>query len=725
MKLYSVSRLDTPNIGDIYSSPKLYINYFRDSISFDIKKISSLINCKNYADYNDAGFIVGGGGLLDCDFFRYEIDLLNHIKSSALKVLWGVGLNNEVPQDINYLYAPKYPDLSNYDLIGVRDYPSRWDWVPCPSCLHEVFLSDDITPLYDVVVYSHYDNDLSNLSEYFPSEQFMSNSKDFHCVIKHLLSGSVVLTNSYHGAYWAQLLGRKVICFPTTNKFLYYKYPIPVCDPNNWKSYLKLTYVDKSITEESRTANIKFSEKVLEKIDNWNRGKNKKSYFSLVSEDVLSDHLNQTSYLNANGIDTDQNILKTLGEIAQEKVLSILTCPITKGPIDIIEIERCGYAILTGILWSPILNKIVGKIKSFQIDFIYYNGDINIEEIINQKKLGILPRIVNKNKESKYVSYFDDKIKYIGDYKKIEDESLMCIMGHGSSFEFHASGVIELQFSAHPWSGMIEISFGDIKPIIIDLYAPFMAIPKPYSLKIGNIRKLIKIKIIQEKNPNSLDRQCLFNGYKYFTEQLVPFRYERIEKHRGAPFSERFWSLLSSIPLSGILLDLGGGNRQVSDQRYINIDYAHFYEPDIIGNAIELPFRSDSVDVVYSSGVFEHISDPMKAAKEVIRVLKPGGRALICWSFMQPIHSEGQHYFNATPSGIMHAFANLKVINISYDTSLAFLMEWGISVSGIKANINTDDLDMVLHYLNQWDSLVTEEYKKFMANGIWIEFIKQ
>lgn len=44
---------------------------------------------------------------------------------------------------------------------------------------------------------------------------------------------------------------------------------------------------------------------------------------------------------------------------------------------------------------------------------------------------------------------------------------------------------------------------------------------------------------------------------------------------------------------------------------------------------LPLPFPDESFDAVFSSQVFEHLSDPKFAAEEIDRVLKPGGRIWI------------------------------------------------------------------------------------------------
>jgi SAM-dependent methyltransferase len=45
-----------------------------------------------------------------------------------------------------------------------------------------------------------------------------------------------------------------------------------------------------------------------------------------------------------------------------------------------------------------------------------------------------------------------------------------------------------------------------------------------------------------------------------------------------------------------------------------------------LGDACDLPFAAETFDYVYSHGVLHHISVPELAAREILRVLKPGGR---------------------------------------------------------------------------------------------------
>ena len=49
----------------------------------------------------------------------------------------------------------------------------------------------------------------------------------------------------------------------------------------------------------------------------------------------------------------------------------------------------------------------------------------------------------------------------------------------------------------------------------------------------------------------------------------------------------------------------------------------------VFADAQRLPFRDDYADVVISRGSFQFWEDPIRAFAEILRILKPGGRALI------------------------------------------------------------------------------------------------
>ncbi len=78
----------------------------------------------------------------------------------------------------------------------------------------------------------------------------------------------------------------------------------------------------------------------------------------------------------------------------------------------------------------------------------------------------------------------------------------------------------------------------------------------------------------------------------------------------------------------------------------------------VVAAAEHLPYRADVFDTVLSHEVIEHVQDDRKAAQEMVRVLKPGGRAVIfAPNRWYPFETHG-HYWG----GVYH-FGNTPLIN--------------------------------------------------------------
>ncbi|RKT82026.1 Methyltransferase domain-containing protein [Saccharopolyspora antimicrobica] len=74
----------------------------------------------------------------------------------------------------------------------------------------------------------------------------------------------------------------------------------------------------------------------------------------------------------------------------------------------------------------------------------------------------------------------------------------------------------------------------------------------------------------------------------------------------------------------------------------------------VSGDALDLPFPDEHFDVVIASEIMEHIPEDEKAMRELVRVVKPGGRVVvtvprawpekICWALSDEYHQvEGGH----------------------------------------------------------------------------------
>ena len=82
-------------------------------------------------------------------------------------------------------------------------------------------------------------------------------------VLEFLASGSVILTSSYHGVYWGTLLNRRVIAFPFSSKFSYFKHGVPLVTADDWKQQLKVARNYSNALIECRQANESFARDVV------------------------------------------------------------------------------------------------------------------------------------------------------------------------------------------------------------------------------------------------------------------------------------------------------------------------------------------------------------------------------------------------------------------------------------------------------------------------------
>jgi len=129
------------------------------------------------------------------------------------------------------------------------------------------------------------------------------------------------------------------------------------------------------------------------------------------------------------------------------------------------------------------------------------------------------------------------------------------------------------------------------------------------------------------------------------------------------PASWDTFNLKHLIPTGnrGICLDLGCGPGAKKDLEnygytYIGLDLRPTSGNHVVADAEKLPFGNASIELVIAASSFEHFPDPMQAAKEVARVLKPGGHFVGSISFLEPYHAHS--HFHLTHLGAKKIFEN-------------------------------------------------------------------
>lgn len=86
-----------------------------------------------------------------------------------------------------------------------------------------------------------------------------------------------------------------------------------------------------------------------------------------------------------------------------------------------------------------------------------------------------------------------------------------------------------------------------------------------------------------------------------------------------------------ALPPSGLALEIGPGEAAFDRKgcRYVSVNITSRGNPDAFADGQALPFRDGTFDFVIATEVIEHVRYPYKLLREIRRVLKPSGRALL------------------------------------------------------------------------------------------------
>lgn len=198
---------NSPNAGDRWSSP---IDYFdfpgHETMGDDMRPLYAMI--ESYPAWD--AVIYGGGSITASPDFR---------RWPCPTIAWGVGHHvRERPWD-EAMAAEHCRAAALCDLYFPRDCVPGFEdrWTPCASCMHSVFDECHI-PQHKVVRYSA----ARRIDVSGDGDQHMTNEDgSIEDAVRFLGSGETVITSSYHGAFWAHLLGRRVQTVTWGSKFDY------------------------------------------------------------------------------------------------------------------------------------------------------------------------------------------------------------------------------------------------------------------------------------------------------------------------------------------------------------------------------------------------------------------------------------------------------------------------------------------------------------------------
>lgn len=120
---------------------------------------------------------------------------------------------------------------------------------------------------------------------------------------------------------------------------------------------------------------------------------------------------------------------------------------------------------------------------------------------------------------------------------------------------------------------------------------------------------------------------------------------------------------LKKIPAGLTILDAGAGEspfkKYCAHLKYIAQDFGKYNgkgdkglhtgswdnsKLDIVSDITDIPLPDSSVDAIMCTEVLEHVPDPIRALKELTRLLKPGGYLLVTAPFVSLTHFAPYHF---------------------------------------------------------------------------------
>lgn len=260
--------MDQHNAGDMLCSP-------RPHFEFPIVSPGDVITEADIREWRPDEHrvsIFGGGGLLyhELHDILWDAAICRKNKHTGPIIVWGAGENMH---NQKRLLQPDY--LHFFDAVGLRDwrtvstFENRIDYVPCPSCMLPEF--DDavaIEPIFPVVIYEHFGEPIDSRFGHHP--RMTNEVRDDVSVLRRLsflAQGQIILTNSWHGAYWGMLLGRKVAIVKgglVSSRFHHFKHQPPIIE--HISEVHRATSGTPTFIGECRNLNREFHKKVLKAI---------------------------------------------------------------------------------------------------------------------------------------------------------------------------------------------------------------------------------------------------------------------------------------------------------------------------------------------------------------------------------------------------------------------------------------------------------------------------
>jgi hypothetical protein len=197
------------------------------------------------------------------ELIKEYIDKLNTTRSP--RFFWGGGYNGEYNKKLKTNF--EWPGwMVEFDKIGVRDWGQDLPWTPCASCMHPALRKTHAIK-NDIIFFEHKKQLLKDFgTDSIP--RFINSGSNVEQTIELLGSANIILTNSYHGAYWGTLLKKRVVVVGAWGaKFHAMKHSPYLLDKNElWKEGLEKTEIYDNALDDCISTTEKYWNSIKDKL---------------------------------------------------------------------------------------------------------------------------------------------------------------------------------------------------------------------------------------------------------------------------------------------------------------------------------------------------------------------------------------------------------------------------------------------------------------------------